>query len=98
MAREIPVVPSASPGSAGEVSAAASCRVYRPVIADPKSIDPKVVLFCPDGALTLEDEQVILNLKYCKGCGICAKESESINMVPEYTGPQGILKAKGWVG
>lgn len=95
MGREIPIVPSAFPGSAGEVSAAASWRVYRPEITDQNGIDPNIILFCPDGALELENEQVRINLKFCKGCGICAKESESISMVPEYTGPSGILKVKG---
>lgn len=95
MGREIPIVPSASPGSAREVSAAASYRVHRPEITEQNGIDPKIILFCPDGALELENEKVKINLKFCKGCGICAKESESINMVPEYTGPLGILEVKG---
>ncbi len=98
MAKEIPVVPSALAGSAGEVSAAPSWREYRPQIIDQKGIDFKIVLYCPDGAISVEGEEFFINYKFCKGCGICAKESEGINMVPEYTGPQGILKLKGGKG
>jgi pyruvate ferredoxin oxidoreductase delta subunit len=78
-----------------EIPTAASWRVYRPEVTDQAKIDPRVILFCPDGALALEEGYLQINLKYCKGCGICAKESEGINMVPEYSGPQGILQAKG---
>jgi len=33
-------------------------------------------LFCPDGAihLTQEKNDIVFDLNYCKGCGICANE------------------------
>jgi pyruvate ferredoxin oxidoreductase delta subunit len=34
------------------------------------------VLFCPDGAINWipEKEDIEFDIKYCKGCGICANE------------------------
>lgn len=34
------------------------------------------VLFCPDGAINWipEKEDIEFDMKYCKGCGICANE------------------------
>lgn len=32
-------------------------------------------MYCPDSCIIIEDEKVKgINLDYCKGCGICAKE------------------------
>jgi 2-oxoacid:acceptor oxidoreductase delta subunit (pyruvate/2-ketoisovalerate family) len=29
-------------------------------------------IFCPDACITFVDDKVTYNLKYCKGCGLCA--------------------------
>ena len=32
-------------------------------------------VYCPDGSIQVEESKVVeINLRYCKGCGICAKE------------------------
>jgi len=89
--KELPVVPSAEPGSLAESPNSAIQRIVRPVIADQTLVNPIVLLYCPDGALFLKGEEIVVSYKHCKGCGICAKESEGIEMVPEYTGPRGIF-------
>lgn len=45
-------------------------------------------VYCPDGAIRTEDGKVVgVDLRYCKGCGICAAEcpdkARAIEMVPE---------------
>lgn len=96
MAKELPIVPIAEPGSLVEISAAPSWREYRPEVRDPKKVTVEVYLYCPDGAISIEGEKVAIDLLICKGCGICAAESsEGIEMVPEYTGAIGVFGAKG---
>jgi len=49
-------------------------------IRDPEIIHEKCnlcmrcVVFCPDAAVKLEKGKVIIDLDYCKGCGICVEE------------------------
>ncbi|HEX2925326.1 MAG TPA: 4Fe-4S binding protein [Ruminiclostridium sp.] len=31
-------------------------------------------LVCPEGVIYTEDNQIKIDYRYCKGCGICAKE------------------------
>jgi len=43
-------------------------------------------VYCPDGAIYLNENKAYeINLKYCKGCGICAEECarKAIKMVDE---------------
>jgi len=43
-------------------------------------------IFCPDGAIQVENSKVVgIDLKHCKGCGICAEEcpKKVITMVDE---------------
>jgi 2-oxoisovalerate ferredoxin oxidoreductase delta subunit len=41
--------------------------------------------FCPDVAIYIENEFPVVDLEYCKGCGICAEEcpTKCIAMVEE---------------
>ncbi len=94
MAKELPIVPTAVPGSSVETSAAASWREYRPEVRESQKVNREVVLFCPDGAISIEKETVTIDLHICKGCGICAVESDGIVMVPEYTGVSGVFGVK----
>ncbi len=94
MAKELPIVPTATPGSLAEISAASSWREYRPEIQEPGKVNPKVLFFCPEGALFHEEGIIAVDLSVCKGCGICAVESDGIVMVPEYTGVLGIFGVK----
>jgi pyruvate ferredoxin oxidoreductase delta subunit len=89
--KSLPIVPSGDPGALAEVANFAVWRILRPEITDPDIIDPIITLYCPDGALTMEEKGAVINFKFCKGCGICAKESAGIQMVPEYTGPKGVF-------
>lgn len=91
MAKELPVVPTAVSGSSVEISVAPSWREYRPEVKDSKKVNREVLLFCPDGAISIEGEAVSIDLHICKGCGICAVESDGIVMVPEYTGVTGVF-------
>ena len=86
-----PVVPSGEPGALAEIANSRVQRINRPEITDQSQIDPVVLLFCPEGAISRSESGFIISYKLCKGCGICAKESRGITMVPEYTGPAGIF-------
>lgn len=94
MAKELPVVPTAVPGSLIEISAAPSWREYRPEVRESQKVNREVLLFCPDGAISVDQEAVVIDLRICKGCGICAAESDGIVMVPEYTGVPGVFGVK----
>lgn len=89
--KNLPIVPSGDPGALAEASNAVVQRINRPEISDSAKVNPIVLLYCPDGALSLDESGIVISYKLCKGCGICAKESEGIVMVPEYTGPKGIF-------
>lgn len=43
----------------------------------------KCWIFCPDGSISFKNNKVIIDLRYCKGCGICSKvcPNKAINMV-----------------
>ena len=43
-------------------------------------------IYCPDSAVVVENEKIKgIDLKYCKGCGVCAKEcpAGAIKMIEE---------------
>jgi len=47
---------------------------------DPEIIQEKCdlcmrcVVFCPDAAIKVVDGKIVIDLDYCKGCGICVEE------------------------
>jgi len=94
MAKNLPVVPTAVAGGAAEVSTASSWRELRPEIRAQEKVNPEVILFCPDGAISYGVDRAAVNLHLCKGCGICAVESDGIVMVAEYTGAFGVFGVK----
>lgn len=50
-------------------------RFLRPVVDTEKCTQCKICFaFCPDSCITMADAGVNVNLKYCKGCGICWTE------------------------
>jgi pyruvate ferredoxin oxidoreductase delta subunit len=52
-------------------------KTYMPVCNFEKCVNCLTcVLFCPEGAIrwNVDDKQVMFNLNFCKGCGICANE------------------------
>ncbi len=64
-------------------------RSAKPVRDDNKCIHCLLCwVYCPDGAIMVKDGKVLgIDLKHCKGCGICAKECpekiQAITMVNE---------------
>lgn len=53
-----------------------SWRVFRPVINFKKCTHCMFCwLFCPDSSVIVKDSKLVgVDLKHCKGCGICASE------------------------
>jgi Pyruvate/2-oxoacid:ferredoxin oxidoreductase delta subunit len=89
--KPVPVVPAGEAGALAVTADNKNQRLRRPEISDQTQIDPLTPLYCPDGAIALTAGQYAVSERLCKGCGICAQESPGIRMVPEYTGPRGIL-------
>ena len=62
-------------------------RSFRPIIDWDKCIHCMFCwVYCPDSSILVEDSQVIrIDLRYCKGCGICANEcpKKAITIVEE---------------
>ncbi|MBE9501806.1 MAG: 4Fe-4S binding protein [Dehalococcoidia bacterium] len=62
-------------------------RSSRPILDEEKCSNCLVCwVFCPDGAIQVENSKVVgIDLKHCKGCGICAEECprKAITMVDE---------------
>jgi len=64
-------------------------RNYRPVRDDNKCSNCLICwIYCPEGCIRVKDGKVVdIDLKYCKGCGICAEEcpvkEKAITMVEE---------------
>ena len=63
-------------------------RTFKPVL-DPEKCNKCLIcyIYCPDGSVTWKPktEEVEIDYKYCKGCGICANEcrQKAIEMVLE---------------
>lgn len=89
-------ISSPSPGEAG---ATGDWRSKRPVMDAEKCLAVKkgaetcqiCWVYCPDACITRGVGPVI-DLTYCKGCGICAQEcpADAIEMVPE--APHGVCE------
>jgi pyruvate ferredoxin oxidoreductase delta subunit len=81
----------AGPGDAGRTG---SWRVLRPVIDYEKCVPARTGrpacfycwLYCPDSVVS-KTVRPLIDLDYCKGCGICAEEcpSNAIAMLEEST-------------
>ncbi|MEW6684576.1 MAG: ferredoxin [Candidatus Edwardsbacteria bacterium] len=76
------------PGSA-EKFETGDWRSLRPVHHSEKCTNCLICwIYCPDSSIIVKDDKVVgIDLAYCKGCGICAKECppkiQAITMVPE---------------
>ncbi len=44
-----------------------------------------VILYCPDGVISIENNKAVIDYDFCKGCGICRKicKSNAIEMEAE---------------
>ena len=62
-------------------------RSHRPVVDLERCSHCMICwVFCPDGAIQIEDGKVVgIDLAHCKGCGICAEECprKAVSMVEE---------------
>ena len=64
----------------------AAWRIVRPVMDKEKCINCGVCMgYCPVNSIYAEGKEILISYDYCKGCGICAKESpkQAINMEQE---------------
>lgn len=80
---EVPL-PIAPPGSLLQTNE--GFRTFRPVILQDKCVKCMMCyVLCPDGTIYKENENLVVDYDYCKGCGICAHECKvkAIDMVPE---------------
>ncbi|WP_338824164.1 Pyruvate synthase subunit PorD [Moorella humiferrea] len=92
-AKELPVVPSARPGTMAAADMS-RLREQRPVIDRGKcNLCRECLLYCPDAALREDKNEIKVFLQFCKGCGICALEcpTRAITMVEEYAGNRGFI-------
>jgi len=63
-----------NPGSSSEYKTG-GWRTMRPEVDNEKCIQClQCITYCPDASIKEADKGVEINLDYCKGCGICAKE------------------------
>lgn len=61
-------------------------RAFRPEVDQDKCVKcGNCQTYCPEGTVILNDEGVIFDYRYCKGCGVCANECpvKAIQMVRE---------------
>ena len=70
-------------------------RVLRSVIDHEKCTKCKTCwIFCPDQSIEVTEDEMRVNLKYCKGCGICANVCPvgAIERVPELDFEDGVVR------
>ena len=96
--KELPfacIVPSPKPNTEQKNMITGNWRVLRPVIDHEKcTLCRTCWIHCPDGCIQIGEEQYSVNLKYCKGCGICASvcPTGAISRVPEIDFEGGVVK------
>ena len=96
MAKKLPIVPTAKPGSMAEAPAGVAWREQHPVIDDKCNGCLECTLFCPEGALSQAGGRVAVRLDWCNGCGICAAECRAgaVRLEREYKGAPGVFPLK----
>ncbi|SHI56201.1 4Fe-4S binding protein [Desulfosporosinus lacus] len=94
MVKNLPVVPTAKAGSLVETPTGITWRIQHPEILENCNMCLDCTLFCPDGAIVQQAGELVLSLRLCKGCGICANECKenAIQMIPEYSGVKGVFR------
>ena len=85
-----------SPPVNGEQDMMVTCgwRVLRPVVdMETCTMCRLCWVSCPDACINIKDDTLSVNLKYCKGCGICAEVCPvgAIEMVPELDFEDGVV-------
>lgn len=96
MPKDLPIVPSARPGSMAEAPAGRAWREQHPLIGEGCNQCLECTLYCPEGALAEKNGRLTVLLDWCNGCGICAVEcpQKAIVMAREYSGPPGVFPLK----
>lgn len=96
MAKILPVVPSAKPGSMAAAPSGIIWREQHPLIGDQCNRCLVCLLYCPEGALAEKPNRVDVVLDLCNGCGTCAVEcpQQAIAMVAEFSGDRGVFPLK----
>lgn len=75
-AKNLPVTPLASePGNAARIARMEAWRLADPIV-DPSrcTLGLECLVYCPEGAISLEEGGITFSSSLCKGCGICANE------------------------
>ena len=85
--KEIPIGGVIAEGGTAREYKTGSWRTFKPIVDKSKCINClQCWIYCPESAIIVKDNKVVgIDLKHCKGCGICAKEcpKECIEMIPE---------------
>ena len=56
------------------VSVNSGWRSLRPVVNAEKCVGcMQCYLYCPDGVISIENQNAVIDYDFCKGCGICSK-------------------------
>ncbi|MGN0621400.1 MAG: 4Fe-4S binding protein [Porcipelethomonas sp.] len=56
------------------VSVNSGWRSIRPVVNQNKCVGcMQCYLYCPDGVISIQDKNAVIDYDFCKGCGICSK-------------------------
>lgn len=64
----------------------AGWRTFKPEVNQEEcTLCLKCYMLCPDGVIFKENDQLVIDYDFCKGCGICANECKfkAITMVKE---------------
>ena len=93
MAKPLPVVPSAKPGSMAAAPSGIVWREQHPQIGEKCNGCLICLLYCPEGALVEKEKRADVVLELCNGCGTCAVECphQAIVMVAEFSGDRGVF-------
>jgi pyruvate ferredoxin oxidoreductase delta subunit/oxalate oxidoreductase subunit delta len=92
---EAGIVKAPSPNGEQDSMITGCWRVLRSVIDQEKCTKCKTCwIFCPDQSIQVTEEGLMVNLKYCKGCGICADVCPvgAIDRVPELDFDGGVVR------
>ena len=69
---EIPAVTAYEAGFL--VAKNAGWRSVRPVVENDKCvICGQCYMYCPDGVISINENNIVIDYDFCKGCGICQK-------------------------
>jgi 2-oxoacid:acceptor oxidoreductase delta subunit (pyruvate/2-ketoisovalerate family) len=70
-------------------------RILRPVVDQDKcTLCMNCWAGCPDACITVENDRIVHDLRYCKGCGICTEVCpvEAVARVPELDFEDGVVR------